>query len=393
MKALSLLLAISAAVFALLPRGRCAEPVSDRKDSEPPKKETPIAQLIQDLGSKRFVVRQDAAKQLRARAKEAVPELLRAAAESNDAEIKEEAGKLAEQILWPKDEVTAKKQLAKLPELMKNRQIDLVIETLVYWRDFADLETLKQIQNFAYSLAEEFEKETKVKLPRPKPSSVDWARGESLGPRTRGTIVLGTYFDARSQFSSVTFVSSMRMWFGDFSGSIVFCNGGTTPSGIRRSIVFVNGDLYVGNNDFPGEGEIDASLVISTGKVTTCYARASVVLALGELVNGSKNPAGSYLKPGASEHFKRIPLIDTSYLGFSLKSEKNKVVVDQLNKTEKRRSDLLPSDEIRAINGQKVDSVDSVMRLIRRSMITGTGITIATINRNKVVMFLPINCN
>lgn len=356
-----------------------SQPESKERKVGLPYSDVPIVALIDNLASERFTTRQAAAKQLRIRAKEAVPELLKAADNSANREIKAEATKLVESILWPKDEPTGKKQLCQVPDYLKNGQIDLAIECIAHWHLYADWDTRKLLVDHAHSLAERYEKQFKAKLPRPRGGEASMQKGEHVQSNGSSGGAIAYVLDGHAESNAVIVASQLNQRFG-ISDCVILCNSGSTPKRIRSSIVIANGDLTI-------DGSIDESLVLCNGDVVLGYPRKCVVIARGKIKSGTKELFDSYLVPNEPGLFENIVRFDLKSLGFSLKCSDGVVTIAETVPDRNGRPPLKSGDRVIAVNGRPIDSIEMVYRLLRRSHISGSPITVLTIKRSDQLLY------
>jgi hypothetical protein len=293
--ALFIFVAISGC-FAIVPCAKAEEP--KKAVAEP----TPVGQLIDDLDHDQFKRRKAAQAELLKRGKDAVPALLQAIDQSKNRNIREEAEKLVDKMLWPKDEATAKEQLAKLPEYVKNRQVDKFIATILLFREYSEEKERNLVWDFAKKLAQEGSEVGKRKIEFPK----DVATGGMYlrDERVKGPIEAGpghTYFvpfleesQGGGFFSKTVVCSHLKIQNPSIHRSLVFCCGDLDATDVNNSIVIVLGKFRMSWDDNQPHGRyITKSLILCSGDVETrnlVNDSGSVIISGGELRTDTKYP-------------------------------------------------------------------------------------------------------
>lgn len=383
------ILVLTFVTVALVHSARCGEPIAQKKDAEPPKKDIPISQLIQDLGSKRFVVRQEAARQLRARAKEAIPELLKAAAESKDEEIKEQAQKLGMQILWPKDEQMGKKQLERIGELAKRGEFHAVIETAVYWKDLVNEDTCRVIRGMARGAYDEFKGSTKKGLlPRGPGTAFKLQVGQKIEEYKSDTHIVADVFSCGNAVNFGMIVASRaELPKVGMTGTFLFVNSSLVCQRIFDSLVICNGDVDLRFDRLSSAGPIENSIIICSGNVHAGSISNCVIVAAGRIDVGYQSRSSpSVLHSEYRDFNKKYGLLSCKVLGAELSQADGRVTLATLTLDGPLdRSGFRKSDVIEAVNGHPITESEDLARWICRSNSISDSVFL-TVRRGKTVL-------
>lgn len=249
-----------ASVLGLLSIG----PGSGQKSSASPPRanrlsEAEIQRLIGRLGSANFREREAATEALKRRP-EAAMLLLRASRITSNPEVAQRLRSILP-VMMSRD--GAKKRLARLPEYVKNRQFDRLVETLVACREFITSEHDGQVRAF---IQEAYTSATRGKMHAPTakqlPDFKTFAWENRLGKVDS---------DAPTRVARAT-TPLVGLGTGVIAADRV---DGTTA--LFRSVALCNGDVDI-------RDMVIRSLVITTGTVRVYGAYESVIIAPGHVV-------------------------------------------------------------------------------------------------------------
>lgn len=358
----------------------------------PPSTKT-VAQLVEELDADEFAVRQEAKQRLLDLGAEAVPELLAATDETRSAEFRRHAEDILERLLWPTGQEVAKRQLARLPELVEDREVSLVIETIDLWHEYTDAESERQIRRLARFMLDYANEQPDTKFQEPDLSPYyNWNLGKPphvfYAQRIRSTPL----------YESVGVSSELTMKSGNILRSIVFCDAPTTPSGIRSSVVFVNGDLSMINGESTYPGPIRESVVFCNGDIDTqsiidsCVIATGTIRMSGDILKDEQRTLGSLISPNNSDLFQLVRIVTAERFGCSLTLQDEGILVTTIQPDGPfGDAGVCEGDTILAVNHRSVQTADGCVRMLSRCSVSGGVGIFLSVQRDGAVIHLPIS--
>ena len=371
------LLLLSAAV-ALPPLATTAAP----ETAPPPRKkylsEQDIQRYIEQLGSDGFEEREEATEALKRRPEAAIA-LLRANRTSTIPEVRRRLATILP-VMMSRD--VAEKRLDRLPEYVKKRQLDRIVETMVACREFIRPQDDRAIHSFVKDL---YESATGGKLhlgtSRHFPEFNSFSLRSQLGGVNEGTLVAERARDgARGMIVSNSIHANL-----DIDRSVVLCNGSVVlpQGGIGASFVVATGNVDVvhvdqafvacpGNFDFGGG---HGCVIVTGGRIRSC--------------GDEKLPEdrSSVLREADREFFKTWDLLTAEQLGAKSRSLFGAVVLGQVRPGSLfANRGLRSGDIVQHINGQRIDSASDFVRFLCRVSVTWGVADIEILRGNKTLL-------
>jgi hypothetical protein len=331
-----------------------------------------IDKLIRRLGSDDFRVREDATRRLK-ELDEALP-ALREAAKSRDAEVAKRAREVIEAI----GKRQAKREVERGIALLKQGKTDRFVEWAVRRRERLDEDCWKAALEHAQAIADAAGKASGCKF-----KAFPGVELAKLIP----PVELGNGIQRRRVAAEEVVVDAF------IQDSFLVCSGGIQTNKaaaplLQRCVVFANGDIKVGDKDWPGV--IDGSLLVCDGDVAASVVSDSILLAAGSVSigGGARNSAivsggtvrvdvefpGARAKNSLIQEHQRDPLhcvhfFDPAKAGIEVKACRNGLrVVGIAAALAFGRAGVRQGDEVMAVDGRKVDSAEAFRRVLRRRM-------------------------
>jgi hypothetical protein len=357
------------------------------------------------IWAREYAKRQKAKRALLLAGRDAAPELLKAQATTDNAEVLEHVNKLIDKILWPKDDATAEKALGRVAELAKARKIDRVIETFVLYRDYLAADEFRfydkyapQNLKLANELADQKGNEKKISFALPR---VDFkiTVGRNLRMASSGMMIVERFEVTRNLLSSLCVDSNFSFYRPTAppayaSNSVIFCNSASNPAEILFSFVFANGDLNLTNGDRRDPGQVLGSIVFCSGRVETTSIINSVVIAKGKInIHSTRKEAqGSFVQAEDPSWGTRFALLDDEAWGVETDEKKTPLTI--LNVAAPKpfmKSGLQKGDVILSVNGVKAETAAEVRHvLVRASLVAPTAYVTVSLSRNVQIVLLQI---
>lgn len=371
-------------IVSLLPAGTC---LVSANASEPSIDE--VRALIGLLGNKDFKTRETAARRL-ATLEEAAPELSKALA-SSDPEISEQARR----ILLVLKESECRKEIKRMRADADSGRIDLLVERLTRWNGpLGDEDAWEEIMRAGTAIGKRGEKlKPQTSLPRATPVKPTPSRlldfGASPGFRRslgheqiehyRGLIRAASIHC--TGFAKGVFVS--RENFATkclLSEAILFGNGNARlDMGLFNAILIVDGDVLI-------HGPIANSIVIARGEIKCNYTQVahSIIISTTkfdvEKANSGLRDKGCLFKDKDAVPLDFVHWFSTSDIGIDVAADARFVIVNMVADGKlPAKSGLKKQDVISALDGAKVESIESFRKLLRKGSVQDR--CVLTVNR------------
>ncbi len=335
-----------------------------------------IERLIDRLGSADYRERESATETLKQRP-EALP-LLRASLKTSNPEVKRRLETIVSSVMSGE----AAKRLDRLPEYVKHRQLDRLVETMVAWREYITTEHDAQVRAFVkdiYTAATRGKKHpTAEKFPNFK--SFVWHRGAELSDNH--TIVDRIGRPLYYPEGGCAVIASEKIE-GDrgFGHCVALCNGDVESTGIGgvwKSIVITTGSVRVTSAD-NGVIVCPGNVELSHGGLGAVIVTAGQVIAYGNQV--WPDMEHSIIHEHAVEFFRTWKLYSATEAGATLWSIYGVVGVGAvIPDSPFARAGIRSGDILSRIDGTPVRSVRDANRLLCRTTVTW-GSADVTINR------------
>jgi len=348
--------------------------------------------LILNLISDRFALRKDAAKELTRRGNKAVPDLLLTLQTTKNAELRKALQELVEQLLWPSDEETAKKVLAKVPELAKKGEVDVMIEALVMGREYTDRDSAKPFRELADRYLEMNKGKTENLLTIIGPMHGEYYKkvsGKIVGLKelegVSGVHLLAEAVEYVPPFSrGLAVVTEWRGERQSFSSSYVFLNSPTIARPIYKSLLICNGDLAV-RYDANSYAPIHDSLVICNGNVHFGAIYNSAIIATGDIISPNvKHRPGSHLQPNDKE-IGKLWFTNNTSLGAVFAMIDKRLVISSLESDGLlAQSKLQKNDGLVALNGRAIRDKAEFFQLVCRTRALGATAYLTVLRESEI---------
>jgi hypothetical protein len=403
--------------------GTASEPVAPacRNALEaPPPRVKPLSAaeveaLIRQLGDEDYQTREAATEALKRRP-EAALLVLRADRAATDPEVKR---RLASIVPVMMSREAAERRLAKLPEYIRNRQIDRVVETMVACRQFVTLKHRDQVLALANDLFAEATRLANKPMSPPRLGWKDqtttfWLAGRAVywrhpkisfyyqGATDDGKLILEPFWDVHrfvirdddatwDQGTTALVRSAIGTWGGRL---VIAAELYETPegwSGARGGIALGNGDvrfdvdiadtLVITTGDVIGQGRVHGKVhdACVTKVVVLCggdfrisgFLKDSVVMAGGTITDDHPWNKGNVCRERDKDLIGTWKLYSTTEAGVGLGSAFGLVWVKAVAADSPfGLAGVKPGDVIAAIDGQPVRSARDANRLLCRATVS-----------------------
>jgi hypothetical protein len=395
-------------VLLLLPFARSAP-------TEPP---ASADELVRQLGAESFADREAAEAGL-IRHPDAGAALYQARDESTNPEVR---GRV-DRILTARRALKAEEQLKQLPQLVRQGQVDRVIELVTAYRariahppkpsetvkggDSGDIpgprpagvgpprdNVRKLLVEFTDRVYAAAEKQADRKVRRAAFDRDDHC-GWYVSPQPKGyeyrwfTVCVDS-FETRAGFHDQMVFSRGPVTAPKIGGScfstVICVNDDTKLSHFNQCLVVVNGDLDVGN----GGAAVD-SVIICSGSVTGCLYRAerSIVIALGTITleEGSGQYKDCTFLPGQKALGQPFQFFSSSDVGLELDEKENALTVRAIRPgSPSAAAGIKKGDVLLAIDGESIPTAQKLNRLLCRASVT-TGEAVIKLRRDNEVRY------
>lgn len=344
------------AVLAVLP-----SPSGQKKESKTPQKSETIRQLIENLDSKQFRVREDATKKLMAMDEEALP-VMRQALKSSSLEVRQRLQRIMSAI----HERQRQKQLVPLMGKGKRLPIDLLVERLVLKGKNAGLENRKAVRDLVMAM-------------NAWASSISKKPLEDYCPLVRERI--WCFEDAR-----MTCGSGEHKWIiaepippdsgiPSFWKSVIVSQVGLAERNetlsdpdFYESIVFSNGNIGQGQHF---GGLISKSVLFCDGNVVADHVSFSVIIATGT-VKCARCTDQNVILEKACNPLPFLKLFDLADYGVEVIKAPEGVRVKKLKEGSLlAKAGLLAEDRILALDQNKLETPEQFRKVLRAKIAAG----------------------
>ena len=368
-----LLAGLAAATVAAQPAPPSGVPVAP-----PPRvkrlSDAEVAQLIGKIGSPQFAER-EAATELLKRHHEALSAVEKAQPGATNPEVVRRLAAVAAALKYE----WARKRLAKLPEYVKRRQFDRLVETMVLCREHLTAEHDIHVRAFIKQVCEDI-----------IPAGSPWARyrvweefdsfawSHRLGHQSdlvRPSLVAreGMPLGNCCAVAASDRIAPGRLDGGirdHFTGSVALCNGEIDAGGIFSGFVLATGPVRV-------QGLIGGGIVVALGDVEAHAADTCVIVSRGAVprVDDQK----SIVMANAVEFFRPWQMYSDRDCGAQLRSLFGGVWVGAVAPDSAfERAGFRPGERIERIDGAPVHTSHDAYRLLCRASIGIGDVTVVS---------------
>lgn len=306
-----------------------------------------IEQLVEQLGSKEFKVRDDAARKLR-EMDDALP-LLERILPTAELEVRRRAELLIAVIRQRMTEQAIQRILA----LLKERAIEDVIDDMVL-NKAADDSTWRALLALSDGICDGANKDSGKRWRLP----LDFLKFP---------IVIKGEHAEQYQLSNERLLADTFTCDGFISKSIVFCRGRVSVrTGIADAIVFANGDVRVKYDVYPGT--IMGCLIVCEGDLVAHTVHNSIVITRGTVKElGTKS--NSVIIERAQNPLAFLKLFETAQAGIEVSTDKVGVRVDKVDGEKVfGKAGVKQGDLILEVGETKIASADQFRILVRRAL-------------------------
>jgi hypothetical protein len=384
-------------LVAVLP---CVPSVAGEGDAAKTATSEQIAALIAQLGSDEFAVREQAQRRL-GDLEEALP-ALRAAAKSEDPEVRRAAQELVGRLEARLEERFVREALARV----NDEGLDVFIDRMVLEKDYPTEARWKAAVEVARALAKHAARHgatvPNIFEPGSIPSIrmlVDGFNDQRNTMHERLLFSSGTVESINSTDRSILFVNGDIKSLNSTTNSIIFCNGTIKSFNYTKGcIIFCNGVVESMNCT-------DGNAVFVRGELRRLnYTKGNVIEAT-TLGRGNLSEGNTYLNRKAQEvpggKDDRFVAAEPSLLelfryfeparaGLKFTMVEGDARVDEVTEGKAfARAGLRNGDRVLAIDHEKFLAVDSFIRLLRRNMVAGK--LLLKVQRGDRVLEIPVS--
>jgi len=328
---------------------------------------TEVEQFISRLGSEDYREREAATVVLKRRP-EAALYLLRAAKSVDNPEVKQRLSAILPVMM---SEDGANKRLACLPEYVKHRQLDRLVETMVACREFITAEHDVQVREFVkeiYTAAT-----ASCKLPPvyklPEFGTFAWSNrpGSRIGEARGPTIVARIAPALKGRSTGI--IASERIEGDGLAFGIALCNGDVRVHSSAFNVLIATGTVRV------GLGGADAATIICLGDVDVDSGSGAVVVTAGRLSTDGRsdwrNSDTSIVREQDKDFFSTWKLYSATEAGATLWSAFGLVWVLGISPdTPFAKAGIKPGDILLAVDRIPSGSVHEANRLLCRATVS-----------------------
>jgi hypothetical protein len=266
-----------------------------------------VERLIEQLGSQRSRVREEATRKLMGRP-DALP-ALKKALRSPDAEVRRRAREIIDEI----ENGPKRRKLDRLLARVKDGEADLLVEQMIVLHDLSDA-AWPALMDLAKAVIDKANKEPGKRIPFPNVDGEFWRKRGRLW-KFNEVEEVGIINDFRTLAHRISNSSIIGR-------SILVCQGQVRCSGnISDCIVFTNGD--VGAFDRVYKTNITSSVVICDGSIEAGEVWNSVLIATGP-IKVKDEIHNSVLIENAREALKLVKFYDTRQAGVEVGETKGR---------------------------------------------------------------------
>jgi hypothetical protein len=377
--------------------------------SAQPTSQIPIKELMTQLGSNSFKVREQATGELKQRDDAIL--IVREATRSPDPEVATRAKDILKALNARSQQRVSNRCRSriekKLPEYLENGQIDLATEVFSHAAD-------RKTVDFGWPLMCEFVEKKILAAQLVSEVTSQWGepklatRYEAFTKQPNIPFYFGTrQIDdspetrkeqiASSRASIVNNANPSKETIARFNRSLVAASGARVSSGFWNSLIFANhlceSNHIVSRSVIVADGDVhlpmgSECIVIARGAVKFLTGRlhGSVILCGEKTVpEFEKDAKGNIIRVNQVKPLGIITFFNPSDLGIEVEIEKNIVSVSSLKEDSPLlKSGLKVGDIIEAIDGGVVDSADSFRRWLRRGYVSQESI-FSILRKNKEI--------
>ncbi len=325
-----------------------------------------IQRLIAGLGSEEFQERETATEALK-RAPEAKGLLSRASRTAESAEVRQRV----DSILSLMRRQDAEKRLARLPEYVKHRQLDRLVETLVAYRDFVTPDHDKLVRSFVKDVISAAAGGDAVIA-----KDYSWVKDlPQFGLERDGRSVLIARTTPSGQSDQGSIISEKRG--GGGTKCVVLCNGDVEMSQMVRSVVIATGTVRLGRHLKDGfqTASADCSVIICLGDVEAWDYAEAVIVTAGHVPSRWTdqwiNPRMNIIRENDKKFFGTWKLYSPSEAGATFGSLFGVVWVRAVTPDGPfTKAGVKPGDILTSIDGSPIRSLRDANRLLCRATVS-----------------------
>jgi hypothetical protein len=325
-----------------------------------------IERLIDRLGSADYRERESATETLKQRP-EALP-LLRSHLTTGNPEVKRRLDTILSTVMSRE----AAKRLDRLPDYVKHRQLDRLVETMVAWREYITIEHDAHVRAFVkdiYIAATRGKKHPQTADHLPEFKTFAWHNRFDIIDTPSVIDKIG--FPLRGRGKGCGVIASDRIeGDGSFGDCVALCNGDVNVmrGGIFCSVLIATGTVRVTS--------ADDSIIVCPGNVELSHGGSgAVIVSAGQVIaygNQSWPDAEhSIIHERDTEFFRTWNLYSTTEAGARLWSMFGVVVVGALTPDSPfAKAGIRPGDILARIDGSPIRSVRDANRLFCRATVS-----------------------
>ena len=340
-----------------------------------------IERLIDRLGSADYRERESATETLKQRP-EALP-LLQASLKTSNPEVKRRLETIVSAVMRRE----AAKRLDRLPEYVKHRQLDRLVETMVAWREYITTEHDAQVRAFVKDIYTEVRRGNNFPpTPWLPPAPADladfttFAWHNRLGVSSSNPTIVDRItpglngLGGGGLIASDGIVSKLGM-----QKCIALCNGDVKSGSIYTSIIISNGSIFI-------RGDAHNVVLVCLGDVITHSGGNAVVVAAGKITSsgepGWDDEKVSIIRQRDTAFFSTWKLYSANEAGAMLWSLFGVVGIGAVAPDSRfARVGIRPGDILTRIDGIPIRSIRDANRLLCRATVS-SGVTDLTIIRD-----------
>ena len=331
-----------------------------------------IERLIDRLGSADYRERESATEKLKQRP-EALP-LLQASLKTSNPEVKRRLETIVSAVMRRE----AAKRLDRLPEYVKHRQLDRLVETMVAWREYITTEHDAQVRAFVKDIYTEVRRGNNVPptpwLPAAPEEFADFKTfawhnriGMTGTPTCVARIAPAMCSPGTGAIASDGIIDRVGM-----CQSIALCNGDVKISSLMTSILITTGSIRLPAGS-------DHSVLVCMGVADVENGSNSVIVTGGQLIaygglgwmSYKPNQKASIVRERDTEFFSTWKLYSSSEAGGTLWSIFGVVGVSGVVPDSPfARAGIRSGDILLRIDGTPTRSVRDATRLLCRAAVT-----------------------
>lgn len=340
-----------------------------------------VEELIRDLGSDQFAVREEAERQLQDR--EEAASALRQALRSPDAEVARRAARVLDALA----KRASRRAADELAALAKAGALDQAVERLVAREKWDDEDACWQaLAEAAHRLAglgerawgkgaifmpekvrssEIFSGDFSKYLKAMRPRRI--AARQALVPKSEYFVVVrGEEVSAPDGFMKSFIAASARLRTAAFGHCVVLAGGSVEAEGAADSVIVCDGD-------FTARGGISRSVVVARGAVTFDATRDSVIVTVGPSGIPKKvDVSRSVIRENEPTPLGFVKFFDPADAGITVEAAEGGVRVKEVAVGKPfARAGLRAGDLITGVDDAVVVSPESFRRLLRRKLAEG----------------------